>query len=432
MTIKVYKDSAANAIFIEDANGVQFLNSLQTTVTNGACNIHDLAKDIDIVTEQAFDQFVDQNDNTYGADSTEVCNALNAIFSSSGTPLTNVPVITSNLTASLVEGQTLNYELTADYGVGYEWDLSGVAGVTTVEGNPRKLIGGSSLTAGTYNIPVKAINYNGEDSETLVLTVSNPPFSNTKSVKFEQNDWIGANASLLDTVLGRSGNGSGSGDAWSIGFYFKAGGSGNQDQTLFYFGSNDVANGNHIRVKWTGANNSREQLVLRYGSNNNNLTLTTPVGSVVDSDGWHHYLITYDGGTTGSSSGSINNYYSRFKIFIDGVQQSTTNSHSNYGNTTSLSGQNLRVGRYNSSGYMRSSCKIDELAVWDSDQSANVSSIYNSGTPFDLSTLGTQPKHWWRMGDGDTYPFLQDSGTEANCVFQMYNMTVADIVSDTP
>ena len=184
MTIKVYKDSAANAIFIEDANGVQFLNSLQATVSNGACNIHDLAKDIDIVTEQAFDQFVDENDNTYGADSTEVCNALNALFSSSGTPSTNVPVITSNLTASLVEGQTLNYELTADYGVGYEWDLSNVSGITTVEGNPRKLIGGSSLAVGTYNIPVKAINYNGEDSETLVLTVSTPPFANTKSINF--------------------------------------------------------------------------------------------------------------------------------------------------------------------------------------------------------------------------------------------------------
>ncbi len=76
--------------------------------------------------------------------------------------------------------------------------------------------------------------------------------------------------------------------------------------------------------------------------------------------------------------------------------------------------------------------KVDELAIWDSDQSSNVATIYNSGVPFDLSTLGTQPKHWWRMGDGDTYPNLQDNGTEANCVFVMYNMTSANIVSDTP
>jgi len=156
------------------------------------------------------------------------------------------------------------------------------------------------------------------------------------------------------------------------------------------------------------------------------------VGSVASSDGWQHIMYTYDGGTTGSSSGSINNYYSRFKMFINGVQQTTINSNGNYGNTTSLSGQNLRVGRYNTGNYMRNSCKIDELALFDSDQSANVSDIYNSGAPFDLSTLTTEPKHWWRMGDGDTYPNLQDNGTEANCVFVMNNMTSADIVSDVP
>ena len=36
------------------------------------------------------------------------------------------------------------------------------------------------------------------------------------------------------------------------------------------------------------------------------------------------------------------------------------------------------------------------------------------------------------MGDGDTYPYLQDSGTEGNCIFQMNNMTSADIVNDVP
>ena len=432
MTIKVYKDSAANAIFIEDANGVQFLNSLQATVTNGACNIQDLAKDIDIVTEQTFDQFVDENDAAYGADSTEVCNALNALFSSSGTPLTNIPVITSSLTANLVEGQTLNYELTANYGVGYEWDLSNVAGITTVEGNPRKLIGGSSLSAGTYNIPVKAINYNGEDSETLVLTVSTPPFANTKSVQFNNSDYLGANAALLDVTLGRTGNGSGSSDAWTIAFWFKAGTSNNQNQTVFYFGSNDVTNGNHLLFVYNGDNVARRQINFKYGSNNNYLTFKSPVGSVASSDGWQHIMYTYDGGTTGSSSGSINDYYSRFKMFINGVQQTTINSNGNYGTTASLSGQNLRVGRYDAGNYMRNSCKIDELAIWDSDQSGNVADIYNSGTPFDLSTLTNDPVHWWRMGDGDTYPNLQDSGSAANCVFVMYNMTSADIVSDVP
>ena len=422
--ITIYKDSSANAIFIEDANGVQFINSLQATIENGFCSIHDLARGIEIVTDEPFDNFEDENGNSYGNNSTEVCDALNAIFSSSGTPTTNIPNITSTLAISLVEGETLNYELTADYGVGYEWDLSNVSGVTTVEGNVRKLVGGSSLATGTYNIPVKAINYNGEDSETVVLTVSTPPFANTKSIQFDNQDYAGANAALLDSVLGRSGNGSGSSDAWTISFWVKPTNS-SSGRVIFYYGSNDTTNGGYIEIRLTSTNKIR----LQYGSNNNHIKILAPNALTVNT--WQQITMTYDGGTTGASSGDINNYYSRFKIYVDGVAQTTNNSNSNYGWSGAISGQNLRIAKLVSGNTLNGE-KIDELAIWDSDQSSNISDIYNSGVPFDFSTLATEPKHWWRMGDGDTYPNLQDNGTEANCVFVMYNMTSANIVNDVP
>jgi hypothetical protein len=422
--IKIYKDSEANAIFIEDANGVQFLNSLQTIVENGFCSVRDLARAIYIVSNVEYTDFVDQNGNGYGDSAIEVCNALNAIFQTSGTSTTNIPNITSNLSINLVQGETLNYELTADFGVGYEWDLSNVSGVTTIDGNNRKLIGGSSLAVGTYNIPVKAINYNGEDSETIVLTVSNPPFANTKSIRFNSSDYLGANAALLDSTLGRSGNGSGSGDAWTISFWIKPTHT-TSGRVVLYYGSNDTTNGGIIEIRMTGSHKLR----LQYGSANNNIRIMSP--NALSNNVWQHVTFTYDGGTTGASSGDINNYYSRFSLFIDGVSQSTINTNSNYGWSGALSGQNLRVGKL-VSGNTLTGEKVDELAIFDSDQSGNISSIYNSGTPFDLSTLTTQPKHWWRMGDGDTYPNLQDNGTEANCVFVMYNMTSADIVNDVP
>ena len=176
MPIKVYKDLAANSIFIEDANGAQFVNSLQASVPTTTVTITDLARQIDIVSNADHTDFIDENDNPYTGTAEDVCNQLNAIFQSSGTPSSNLPEITSPLTINSVQGSIINYELTANFGVGYEWDLSSVSGITTVEGNIRKLIGGSALSAGTYNIPVKAINYNGEDSETVVLNVSNPPF----------------------------------------------------------------------------------------------------------------------------------------------------------------------------------------------------------------------------------------------------------------
>lgn len=422
--IKIYKDNSAGAVFIEDANGVQFLNSLHATINGGYCSISDLAKGIELVSNISHLDFLDQNDETYGNSAVEVCDALNAMFQVSGTPTTNLPSITSNLSINLVQGETLNYELNADFGVGYEWDLSNVNGVTTVEGNIRKLIGGSSLAVGTYNIPVKAINYNGEDSETIVLTVSNPPFANTKSIQFNSSDYLGANAALLDSTLGRSGSGSGSGDAWTISFWIKPTHT-TSGRVVFYYGSNDTTNGGIIEIRMTGSHKLR----LQYGSANNNIRIMSP--NALANNVWQHVTYTYDGGTTGASSGSINSYYGRFELFIDGVSQSTTNTNNNYGWSGSLSGQNLRVGKL-VSGNTLTGEKVDELAIWDSDQSSNISSIYNSGTPFDLSTLGTQPKHWWRMGDGDTYPNLQDSGTEANCTFVMYNMTSADIISDVP
>ena len=410
MSITIYKDSSANAIFIEDANGAQFLNSLQASVDNGSCSITDTARSIEVTTGISFSEYVDESGNAYGESAVETCDALNAIFSSSGTPTTNLPSITSPLTISSVQGAVINYELTSSYGVGYEWDLSSVTGITTVEGNPRKLIGGSGLVSGTYNIPVKAINYNGEDSETIVLTVSNPPFANTKSIQFNNSDYLGANASLLDNTLGRAGNGSGSGDAWTIGFWVKPTNS-STGRVLFYYGSNDTTNGGYIELRLTSANKLR----LQYGSDNNHVKILAPTALTVDT--WQYITVTYDGGTTGASSADINDYYSRFSLYVDGVSQTTNNSNSNYGWSGAISGQNLRVAKLVSGNTLNGE-KIDELAIWDSDQSANIAAIYNSGTPFDLSTLSTEPKHWWRMGDGDTFPYLQDNGTESNCIFR--------------
>ena len=277
--IKIYKNESANAIFFEDANGVQFINSLQATSDGVTCSVTDIAKNAMLVAEAPSSDFVDEDDNSWGADGTEVCNNLNAIFQDSGTATGNPPEITSSLTATIVQGQTLNYELTANYGVGYEWDLSAVNGITTVEGHHRKLVGGSGLVSGTYNIPVKAINYNGEDSETLVLTVSTPPFANTKSVNFNNNDYLGANAGILDNVLGRDADDPWAGDAWTVSLFFKPGTASNASQTIFYFGNQDVANQGYIQLKYNGQSSSR-RIELRYGSNNNRLNLITPNNSL--------------------------------------------------------------------------------------------------------------------------------------------------------
>ena len=350
-------------------------------------------------------------------------NELNSLFQHTGGVTGIAPTITSATTVNLVTGDTLNYELVATNGVAYEWSNL-PSGVATVDGNVRKIIGGSSLIAGTYNISVKAINYFGEAAATISLVVADPPYSNTKSVRFSNGDYLGANAALMDGTLGRTANGSGSSDAWTISLWFK-GSTDTAGQTILYFGSNDTTNGAHIDLRFVGGS---DKLRFSYGSGNNYIRMMTANDSV-PANTWKHLLITYDGGTTGASSGSINSYFTRFKIFIDGSQVSTTNSHGNFGWSGALTGQNFRIGRLSSGNYMRG-CFVDELAVWGSDQSSNATDIYNSGSTHDLTQLTSSPSHYWRMGDGDTYSTILD--TIGNVHFVMYNMTAADIVNDVP
>jgi len=54
---------------------------------------------------------------------------------------------------------------------------------------------------------------------------------------------------------------------------------------------------------------------------------------------------------------------------------------------------------------------LDEIVFWDNDQTSNISTIYNSGTPNDLSSLN--PLHWYRFEE-ESGTTATDSGTGAN------------------
>jgi hypothetical protein len=435
MAVKVFRDDDANAVIVEvgsdGAGGMRFNNELRAIGNgDGTCSILNPPRssdDVDFLElyQLAYTEFVDENGDALGADETSTCNALNAILQQTGGSDGVAPVITSATSITVSDGDPVNYTLTASNGVGYEWGNI-PAGLSIQNGNQRKLIGTITGGVGAYTPTMTATNYYGQDTETLTITVTSS-FANTKSLDFENQDWLGANAALLDAELGRAANGAGSGDAWTIHLWFKGGTHQNNSQTIFYFGDNDVTNAGHLYLRYLGGGDT---LRFQYGSANNRLRWDGATNLLADGS-WKHVMICYDGGTTGSSSGSINDYYGRFTVYVDGsdVTSGGTWSNSNYGYSSGIDADNLRVGRYSSGNYMRD-CLVDELAVWGSDQSANVTSIYNSGTPHDLSALGTAPDHWWRMGDGDTYPNIQDNIGTAH--FVMYNMTAADIVNDVP
>ena len=120
---------------------------------------------------------------------------------------------------------------------------------------------------------------------------------------------------------------------------------------------------------------------IRYYDNTSGWTNLS--GSIIDGN-WHHILITYDSSANtllGYTDGSLTNT----KTSVD--PYGTSNFHSFDIIGARASGTNV----YNE--------KLDEIAVFDSILDATqVSSIYNSGAPNDLSSLS--PIHWWRFEEG--------------------------------
>jgi hypothetical protein len=84
----------------------------------------------------------------------------------------------------------------------------------------------------------------------------------------------------------------------------------------------------------------------------------------------------------------------------------------------SSDGSFTKSGTLTTSGLVSSTYRYkgisDEYAMWDSDQSSNLSAIYNSGVPADLTSYS--PVGWWRMGDiaGVTGTTITDQGVDAN------------------
>jgi hypothetical protein len=107
---------------------------------------------------------------------------------------------------------------------------------------------------------------------------------------------------------------------------------------------------------------------------------------------WYHIMITYDGGTSTSGMG----------LFVDGVSKTLTTATQNPSftgnNSTSATAVNIGSSSQWSGGVLTG--LIDEVAFWETDQSANIASIYNGGIPDDISSLS--PIAWYRMGDSDT------------------------------
>ena len=129
--------------------------------------------------------------------------------------------------------------------------------------------------------------------------------------------------------------------------------------------------------------NSYGKLDVRHQSSAIQIVLTNPTASVeytysfTDTSSWHSLVIVYD---PTSASNSL--------VYIDGVQ-----AGSNITDVVNLAitSQNLYIGAYygNSDTFTG---QISNVAIWNSDQSSEISNIYNSGVP--ATTYTNTPTAW--------------------------------------
>ena len=115
----------------------------------------------------------------------------------------------------------------------------------------------------------------------------------------------------------------------------------------------------------------------RYALTRGYATITSGAG-VYDFDAWNHFMLVRD------SSNVVEAW----------VNTSSIGSASKSGDVVITS-----LGIYGT-GTDTFGGLIDEVAIWDSDQSSNLSTIYNSKVPADLTALS--PLSWWRMGETNT------------------------------
>ena len=206
-------------------------------------------------------------------------------------------------------------------------------------------------------------------------------FSNLYSVAFDGTDDhidLGASSTVADD------------SQFTLSFWIKGTAAASGGQTYLF--SADYYN---LHTFW----NVREDDIIWRNVNN---TVKVLSAGVLDNS-WHHILIVFN--PTGASQ--------TIRCFTDGANEVNVSTDHRYGISSSTYTGALRYIGNRAGQNPGLNGNIDEFAIWDDDQSANVSAIYNSGQVHDLNALSSPPVNWYRMGDGNggTGSTVTDQGT---------------------
>ena len=209
------------------------------------------------------------------------------------------------------------------------------------------------------------------------------PFSNTKSIELDGMDAYVDMGDVLD--FDRL-------DSFSISCWFKR----NTPYTTEFVIDKSESSGNYTGYSiLIPSTDDKIYFTLRHTLSN--FIQVKSNTAITDTD-WHNLVITYSGSSL----------ISGVNIYIDNVNDTGTGTGTLGGNTTTA--QPFQIGARNGANNFLGI--IDEVSVYNSQLSASdVSTIYGTGVPNDISSISGLVS-WWRFeGTGTT---AIDSGTGGN------------------
>ena len=285
---------------------------------------------------------------------------------------------------------TIPSTLTAGFSCKLVQGGAGIVGAVEGSGTTLSLIDGKAYTSGQYQV-VDLINYASNayllDSNSL-QTDPAAWSGNAHSLSF---DGVDDHCSFTETTF--------SNGARSFAMWFKFSALTNKTFGILggsshYIGMNPATG---LILWWDGVSS-------RYQTYSGTINTST----------WLHLMAVDNGSATAPNC----------EFFINGVDVGTPTPASS--TTNPLDFTIKYIGR-KASDYFPGI--IDEVAVWDSDQSSNASTIYNSGSPDNLSAYN--PTHWWRMGDfeGGIGSTIVDQGSNGTLTLTKQGATAS---TDTP
>jgi hypothetical protein len=229
-------------------------------------------------------------------------------------------------------------------------------------------------------------------------------FSNTLSTQFDGvNDFVslGNNFNFERT------------EAWTMSFWVRHRVV-NTTQYIFSKRAGTTSAGISIHNPGNG-----RYVVTIYNAAGNQILTQTPTSTIIPNT-WYNLVVTYDGSSTAAG----------VKLYLNGTAITLTATNDTL-SASILNSQAAVFGQIASLNYFDG--HMDEVSIWSDDlTAAEVTSIFNGGTPADLESHSAASKllSWWRMGDGDSYPTITDQvgvvpGTMTNMLSTSFSEVAA-------